>query len=218
MSSISRLNISNTLYEISPSPDGILDNTKYVSNDKSNTTEYINVDPITTTETNSSIFSKITTMIRNIRYIWSKVLDLITRVGTLESVQGGMTEEQFKAYLLDFAYPIGTIYESTNDVSPSTFLGGTWEEYESIEYVKYTITNQSEIGEGTDVLKYTIVNQSSIDSDSTLRYTITNQSQDVEHSYVEQNPQPARLKSIAAFNLGNSLDSGFTVYRWIRVA
>ena len=40
MSSISRLNISNTLYEISP--DGILDNTKYVSNDKSNTTEYIN--------------------------------------------------------------------------------------------------------------------------------------------------------------------------------
>ena len=218
MSSISRLNISNTLYEISPSPDGILDNTKYVSNDKSNTTEYINVDPITTTETNSSIFSKITTMIRNIRYIWSKVLDLITRVGTLESVQGGMTEEQFKAYLLDFAYPIGTIYESTNNVSPSTFLGGTWKEYESIEYVKYTITNQSEIGEGTDVLKYTMVNQSSTDSDSTLRYTITNQSQDVEHSYVEQNPQPARLKSIAAFNLGNSLDSGFTVYRWIRVA
>ena len=198
---IDKARISNTLYEISPSPDGILDNTKYVSNDKSNTTEYINVDPITTTETNSSIFSKITTMIRNIRYIWSKVLDLITRVGTLESVQGGMTEEQFKAYLLDFAYPIGTIYESTNDVSPSTFLGGTWEEYESIEYVKYTITNQSKIGEGTDVLKYTMLNQSSMDSDSTLRYTITNQSQDVEHSYVEQNPQPARarLKSIAAF-------------------
>ena len=48
----------------------------------------------------------------------------------------------------------------------------------------------------------------------------TEQSQDVEHSYVEQNPQPARarLKSIAALNLGNSLDSGFTVYRWIRVA
>ena len=63
-----------------------------------------------------------------------------------------------------------------------------------------------------------MVNQSSMDSDSTLRYTITNQSQDVEHSYVEQNPQPARLKSIAALNLGNSLDSGFTVYRWIRVA
>ena len=57
---IDKARISNTLYEISPSPDGILDNTKYVSNDKSNTTEYINVDPITTTETNSSIFSKIT--------------------------------------------------------------------------------------------------------------------------------------------------------------
>ena len=218
MSSICRLNISNTLYEISPSPDGILDNTKYVSNDKSNTTEYSNVDPITTTETNSSIFSKITTMISNIRYIWNNVLDLITRVGTLESAQGGMTEEQFKAYLLDFAYPIGTIYESTNNVSPSTFLGGTWEEYESIEYAKYTITNQSEIGEGTNILKYTMVNQSSMDSDSTLKYTVTNQSQDVEYSYVDQdNISTTALRSKAIRAAYDEAD-GFTVYKWRRVA
>ena len=158
---IDKARISNTLYEISPSPDGILDNTKYVSNDKSNTTEYINVDPITTTETNSSIFSKITTMIRNIRYIWSRIGttdissigDSITsalvnsnnnattkadnntygqvKIGDGLIVQDGVISADFKTIFLNFAYPIGTIYESTNNVSPSTFLGGTWEEYGS---------------------------------------------------------------------------------------
>ena len=157
---IDKARISNTLYEISPSPDGILDNTKYVSNDKSNTTEYINVDPITTTETNSSIFSKITTMIRNIRYIWSRIGttdissigDSITsalvnsnnnattkadnntygqvKIGDWLIIENGVVSIN-KLALLNFAYPIGTIYESTNDVSPSTFLGGTWEEYGS---------------------------------------------------------------------------------------
>ena len=158
---IDKARISNTLYEISPSPDGILDNTKYVSNDKSNTTEYSNVDPITTTETNSSIFSKITTMISNIRYIWSRIGttdissigDSITsalvnsnnnattkadnntygqvKIGDGLIVQDGVISADFKTIFLNFAYPIGTIYESTNNVSPSTFLGGTWEEYGS---------------------------------------------------------------------------------------
>ena len=158
---IDKARISNTLYEISPSPDGILDNTKYVSNDKSNTTEYSNVDPITTTETNSSIFSKITTMIRNIRYIWSRIGttdissigDSITsalvnsnnnattkadnntygqvKIGDGLIVQDGVISADFKTIFLNFAYPIGTIYESTNNVSPATFLGGTWEEYGS---------------------------------------------------------------------------------------
>lgn len=32
----------------------------------------------------------------------------------------------FKSALLDVAYPIGTIYTSTNSTSPETFLGGTW--------------------------------------------------------------------------------------------
>ena len=158
---IDKARISNTLYEISPSPDGILDNTKYVSNDKSNTTEYINVDPITTTETNSSIFSKITTMIRNIRYIWSRIGttdissigDSITsalvnsnnnattkadnntygqvKIGDGLLVQDGVISADFKSGVLDQLYPVCTIYESTNNVSPSIFLGGTWEEYGS---------------------------------------------------------------------------------------
>ena len=30
--------------------------------------------------------------------------------------------------LLDFIYPIGSIYQSTKNISPATFLGGTWKQ------------------------------------------------------------------------------------------
>jgi hypothetical protein len=33
-------------------------------------------------------------------------------------------------YILNYAYPIGTVYTSTNNVSPAEFLGGTWDEFE----------------------------------------------------------------------------------------
>lgn len=32
----------------------------------------------------------------------------------------------FKSYLLDYVYPVGSIYMSVNSTSPQTFLGGTW--------------------------------------------------------------------------------------------
>ena len=35
--------------------------------------------------------------------------------------------ETFQRNLIDIVYPIGSIYMSMNDVSPATFLGGTWE-------------------------------------------------------------------------------------------
>ena len=40
------------------------------------------------------------------------------------------SEASFKSALLDFAYPVGSIYMSTNNVSPSLFLGGTWVQIE----------------------------------------------------------------------------------------
>ncbi len=36
------------------------------------------------------------------------------------------TMVNIKEKILNLAYPVGTIYISTNDVNPSTFLGGTW--------------------------------------------------------------------------------------------
>lgn len=34
-----------------------------------------------------------------------------------------------KSYLLSMVYPVGSIYISTNNVNPSSFLGGNWYQY-----------------------------------------------------------------------------------------
>ena len=40
-----------------------------------------------------------------------------------------LKEEVFKNLLLNYCYPIGTIYETTNvDFNPNTAIGGTWEQ------------------------------------------------------------------------------------------
>lgn len=38
-------------------------------------------------------------------------------------------ETTFKKMILNFAYPIGAIYTSVSNVSPATFMGGTWERF-----------------------------------------------------------------------------------------
>lgn len=37
--------------------------------------------------------------------------------------------ELLERYILNYAYPIGTVYESINNVSYEIFLGGTWETF-----------------------------------------------------------------------------------------
>ena len=48
------------------------------------------------------------------------------------SLISGLTDSKvsvsdLNAYMLELCYPVGSIYMSTQDVSPATFLGGTWE-------------------------------------------------------------------------------------------
>jgi hypothetical protein len=38
------------------------------------------------------------------------------------------TEQAFKDAALNIIYPVGSIYMSVNNVSPETFMGGTWEQ------------------------------------------------------------------------------------------
>ena len=49
--------------------------------------------------------------------------------GTLPVTNGGTgvnSETALKTLILNMAYPVGSIYMSTQNVSPQTFLGGTW--------------------------------------------------------------------------------------------
>lgn len=53
------------------------------------------------------------------------IIDPIT--GNPLPVDGMRTIEDCKQLILEFCYPVGSFYISTKNVSPQTFLGGTWE-------------------------------------------------------------------------------------------
>lgn len=87
MSSINKIHLYKTgaTYDISPSPDGTLDTTRYTSNDEdqADAVSYISVNKIENTDTNATIFSKITSMMQNLRYIYNMIgTDDISEVGT----------------------------------------------------------------------------------------------------------------------------------------
>ena len=46
--------------------------------------------------------------------------------GNLKLIDGMRSVDDVKALMLELCYPIGSIYISTKNVSPQTFLGGTW--------------------------------------------------------------------------------------------
>ena len=78
MAYVDKARVEGTLYDISPSPTGNLDSTSenaYTSSDvaQANATTWTNVDPILNTEQHRSIFSKLTSMIKNIRYLYNIV-------------------------------------------------------------------------------------------------------------------------------------------------
>lgn len=53
-----------------------------------------------------------------------------------------------KSDLLDFIYPVGSIYMSVNNVSPQTFLGGTWSQITTDAYLKI-VTSNAGVANGT---------------------------------------------------------------------
>lgn len=57
-----------------------------------------------------------------------KANDVQTAISELDN---RVSNTSIKKILLNFCYPVGTIYESTKNVSPATFMGGTWRHYGS---------------------------------------------------------------------------------------
>ena len=72
MSSIDKVKVGDTTYDVSPSASGNLNG--YTSNDEGTPpAEWGEVNVISTSDTNSSIFSKLTGMVRNVRWLYSKL-------------------------------------------------------------------------------------------------------------------------------------------------
>ena len=77
MATIRQIKVKDTLYDISPSPSGTLDtttaNNKFESSDvaQANATAWTDVAALAATETNKSMFTKATQMMKNTRYLYN---------------------------------------------------------------------------------------------------------------------------------------------------
>ena len=71
MASIDKVKVGETTYNVSPSSTGTLSG--YTSNDNVTPPAWSEVDTIASSDTNSSIFSKLTTMVKNVRWLYVKL-------------------------------------------------------------------------------------------------------------------------------------------------
>lgn len=145
--SIDKIEIDGKNYNVSIAPNGILDTTssdKFVSSDINDTevTDSLKYDTtvgkIVETETHNTIFSKLTSMIKNIRILNKLVNRVATtgktglvKIGTGISVDSSGTisvnTNALKTTLLNMIYPVGSIYLTIGNTNPGSTLGGTWE-------------------------------------------------------------------------------------------
>ena len=64
---VNKVKVGEMSYDISPSKDGILKG--YTSNDNVSPAAWDDVSEVSSEDTNSSIFSKLTTMVKNVRWL-----------------------------------------------------------------------------------------------------------------------------------------------------
>lgn len=90
MASIQKVKVKDTVYDLSPSPSGTLDTTTkdncYTSSDtaQASATAWTDVAQLAATETNKSIFTKITQMIKNVRYLYNIIGSGFTTSNTIK--------------------------------------------------------------------------------------------------------------------------------------
>ena len=71
MSSVDKIKVNGSTYDISSSSNGTMNG--FTSNDAASPTVWSDVNIIASSDTNSTIFSKVTTMIKNVRWLYSKL-------------------------------------------------------------------------------------------------------------------------------------------------
>ena len=97
MSSIDKVKVGDTTYDVSPSASGTLNG--YTSNDEGTPPAWDEVSTISSGDTNSSIFGKLTSMVKNVRWLYSKLgtsdfsVSGDTVTGALSSLQGELSDK-----------------------------------------------------------------------------------------------------------------------------
>ena len=92
MASIDKVKVGQTTYNVSPSATGTLNG--YTSNDNGTPPAWTDVSTIASSDTNSSIFSKLTTMVKNVRWLYSKLGTEDFSITGSDTVSGSLSNLQ----------------------------------------------------------------------------------------------------------------------------
>lgn len=128
MASVDKVKVGSTSYDISPSKDGTLNG--FTSNDATSPTAWSAANAITTSDTNSTIFSKITTMIKNVRWLYSKLgttdfsaTGQSTVTGALSALQTGLNGKAASSHSHNASQlPISSSQTNSNSYIPTSAL------------------------------------------------------------------------------------------------
>ena len=128
MASVDKVKVGSTSYDISPSKDGTLNG--FTSNDAASPTAWSAANAITTSDTNSTIFSKVTTMIKNVRWLYSKLgttdfsaTGQSTVTGALSALQSGLNGKAASSHSHNASQlPISNSQTNSNSYIPTSAL------------------------------------------------------------------------------------------------
>ena len=123
MASIDKVKVGETTYDVSPSSTGTLNG--YTSNDNVTPPAWDEVDTIASSDTNSSIFSKLTTMVKNVRWLYVKLgnddfsgTGQSTITGALSTLQSELDGKS----PLSHTHTTGTLPVSSNQVNSESYV------------------------------------------------------------------------------------------------
>ena len=128
MSFVDKIKVNGSTYNISPSSNGTING--FTSNDATSPTVWSDVDIIASSDTNSTIFSKITTMIKNVRWLYSKLgttdfsaTGQSTVTGALSALQTGIGNKAARNHShATNTLPVSSQYVNSNDYVPTSAL------------------------------------------------------------------------------------------------
>ena len=137
MASVNKVKVKTDIYDISPSPNGTLDttteNNKFASSDvaQASATAWTSVDALAATETNKNIFTKITQMIKNVRFLYNIIGTGFTTSNTIKKAIDGKAASN---HTHDLSTMINTLSTGTSiptdaDYYVCQYAGGGYHHY-----------------------------------------------------------------------------------------
>ena len=128
MASVDKVKVGSTSYDISPSKDGTLNG--FTSNDAASPSSWTATNVVAASDSNSTIFSKITTMIKNVRWLYSKLgttdfsaTGQSTVTGALSALQTGLNGKAASSHSHTTAQlPVSSSQTNSNSYIPTSAL------------------------------------------------------------------------------------------------